>query len=119
MRCLLQVHEGMAPFAPMWREYTLEWNGRIATSIKRQFPNAFEHEAQYIALAYALGGTADNFLFEYFVQKNPLLHEAYPDHEDVAVFLTTLWHRALYLRNPPDEFTAMLSGFERLGTPPA
>ena len=114
MRCLLQVHEGMAPFAKMWREYSHDWNRRIAASIRKQFPEAFDSDSKYISLAYALSGTADSFLFEYFVQKNPELRKAYPAHEDIAAFLTTLWHRALYLCNPRTEILRSLSGFELL-----
>lgn len=114
MRCLLEVHDGMAPFAPMWRELTLEWNQRIAASIARQFPNAFRNNAEYLALAYALAGTADSFLLEYYVQKNPALHGAQLSDEDVARFLTTMWYRALYLKNPPDDFLDRLSGFRRI-----
>lgn len=115
MRCLLEVDEDLAPFAPMWRELTLGWNQRIAANIRRQFPEAFGSEAEYLALAYALAGTADSFLFEYFVQKNPALLEAYPGEEDVARFLTTLWYRALYLANPPDDFLQSLKGFRSIG----
>lgn len=114
MRCLLEVHDGMAPFAPMWRELTLGWNQRIAASIARQFPGAFRSNVEYLALAYALAGTADTFLLEYFVHKNPALLRAQPSAEDVARFLTTLWYRALYLKNPPDDFMGRLTGFRQI-----
>jgi AcrR family transcriptional regulator len=114
MRCLLEVHDGIAPFSPMWRELTLNWNQRIAASIARQFPSAFATDGEYLALAYALAGTADNFLFEYFVQKNPALYQAHSSEEDVARFLTTLWYRALYLKNPPDDFLGRLAGFKKI-----
>lgn len=115
MRCLLEVDQAKAPFAPMWRELTLAWNQRIAASIRRQAPGAFRTDAEYLALAYALAGTADSFLFEYFVQKNPALQEALPDEEAVAIFLTTLWYRSLYLDNPPDDFLGSLAGFGEIG----
>ncbi|HXS04279.1 MAG TPA: TetR/AcrR family transcriptional regulator [Rhodanobacter sp.] len=115
MRCLLEVDEAIAPFAPMWQELTLGWNQRIAANIRRQFPKAFRTEAEYLSLAYALAGTADSFLFEYFVQKNPVLHKAHSTEEDVARFLTTLWYRALYLTNPPDDFLERLAGFRVIG----
>ncbi|HEY9553028.1 TetR/AcrR family transcriptional regulator [Allosphingosinicella sp.] len=115
MRCLVEVHDGMAPFAPMWRQLTLEWNKRIAASIRRQFPDIFPDQATYLSLAYALAGTADNFLFEYFVLKNETLRDAHPTPEDVARFLTILWFRALYLENPPADFLGPLPGFKRLG----
>lgn len=116
MRCLLEVQDGIAPFAPIWRDLTLKWNERIAASISRQFPGALRNDAEYLALAYALSGTADNFLLEYFVQKNAVLHRAHPSNEDVARFLTTLWYRALYLENPPDEFLHDQSGFRSIGS---
>src|SRR3546814_438976 len=102
----------------MWRDLTKSWNQRIAANIQRQFPEAFRTEAEYMSLAYALAGTADSFLVEYFVQKNPLLHEAHPAGEDVARFLTTLWYRAIYLANPPDDFLQGNAGFKRLGVAP-
>ena len=112
MRCLLEVDEAIAPFAPMWRDLTLGWNQRISANIRRQLPEAFQTEAEYLSLAYALAGTADSFLYEYFVQRNPVLHQAHPTEEDVARFLTTLWYRALYLVNPPDHFLGRLVGFK-------
>ena len=115
MRCLLEADQAVAPFAPMWRELTLDWNRRIAANIRRQMPKAFKTDAKYLALAYALAGTADSYLFEYFVQKNPMLHEAHPTQEEVARFLTILWYRALYLANPPDDFLGSLVGFKSLG----
>ncbi len=115
MRCLLEVDEAIAPFAPMWRNLTLNWNQRIAANIRRQLPDAFESDAEYLSLAYALAGTADSFLYEYFVQRNPALHQAHPTEESVASFLTTLWYRALYLVNPPDQFLGQLAGFKSAG----
>jgi len=115
IRCLLEADQAVAPFAPMWRELTLDWNRRIAANIRRQMPKAFKTEAEYLSLAYALAGTADSYLFEYFVQKNPILREAYPTQEEVARFLTILWYRALYLANPPDDFLGDLAGFKSLG----
>lgn len=117
MRCLLEVNESIAPFGPMRRELTLNWNKRIADNLQRQFPDAFESDAHYLSLAYALVGTVDNFLFEYYVQKNPVLQQAYPGKEDVARFLSTLWYRALYLTNPEDDFLGPLEGFKTVGSP--
>lgn len=105
MRCLVEVREEGTPFAEMWRRLTLDWNRRIASSIARQFPGTQGGEAGFLALAYSLSGAVDSFLFEYFVQKTPELRSTYPTDEAVAGFLTTLWYRAVYLENPPTEFT--------------
>jgi AcrR family transcriptional regulator len=117
MRCLFEVHEESAPFASMWRDLTMEWNQRIATKLHRQFPDAFAAETDYLSLAYALAGTVDNFLIEYFVYRNPVLRQALRAEEDIARFLSTLWYRALYLDNPPDAFLGPLAGFKQVRLP--
>ena len=114
MRCLVEASGDAAPFAEMWRELTYSWNERIARSIRKRAPDAFRTEEEYLALAYALAGTADSFLFEYFVQENDAIRKAYPTEEEVAAFLTTIWYRALYLSNPPDAFLGPMSGFKSL-----
>ena len=112
MRCLIDSKDGAAPFAQTWRSITLDWNRRIASSIARQFPGALPRNDAYLALAFALSGMVDDFLFEYFVNEQAALQQAYPTHEAVAAFLTTLWCRALYLRNP-GEITS--PGFAAIG----
>ena len=102
MRCLVDSKDDSAPFAQTWRSITLDWNRRIAASIARQFPDALPRNDAYLALAFALSGMVDDFLFEYFVNEQAALRQAYPTHDAVAAFLTTLWCRALYLRNPGD-----------------
>lgn len=114
MRCLLEASGEAAPFAEMWRELTHGWNERIARSIRKRAPDAFGTDEEYLALAYALSGTADSFLFGYFVQRDEAIRKAYPTEEQVAAFLTTIWYRALYLSNPPDDFLGQLSGFKSL-----
>ena len=115
MRCMLEAHEDLASFSQIWRDLTLSWNRRIARSIARQFPDAFLSSAEYLSLAYALAGMVDNFLYEYYVLANPALREAHPTEDDVARFLTTVWSRALYLRNPRPEFMKPNDGLERIG----
>ncbi len=102
MRCLIDSKDDPAPFTQTWRTITLDWNRRIAASIARQFPDALPRNDAYLALAFALSGMVDDFLFEYFVNEQAALRQAYPTHDAVAAFLTTLWCRILYLRNPGD-----------------
>ncbi len=114
MACLVEVQHGTAPFAPLWRELTLDWNQRIAANIARQFPGAFANKMEYLALAYSLAGMVDNFLYEYYILDNPHLRKACRNDLEVAHFLTALWFRMLYLQNPPTEFLGALTGFEQL-----
>jgi AcrR family transcriptional regulator len=116
MRCLLEAHEDLASLSQIWRDLTLSWNRRVARSIARQFPKAFASNAEYLSLAYALGGMVDNFLYEYYVLGNTALREAHPTEDNVAEFLTAMWHRALYLQNPKADLGKSTRGLRRVGT---
>jgi AcrR family transcriptional regulator len=115
MRCLVETQQDIASFSRMWRTLTLDWNRRIAGSLARQFPNAFGRDLEYLALAYALAGMVDNYLYEYFVLENAELRQVHPTQDALARFLTTIWHRALYLENPAREFLKTDTGFEMIG----
>lgn len=114
IRCMLEAHGDLAPISQMWRDLTLAWNRRIARNIARQFPNALQSNAEYLSLAYALAGMVDNFLHEYYVLGNPALREAHPTEDDVAEFLTAMWHRALYLEDPPRDRARSDRGLQRI-----
>jgi AcrR family transcriptional regulator len=114
MRCMLEAHEELASLSQMWHDLTLSWNRRIARSISRQFPKAFATSAEYLSLAYALGGMVDNFLYEYYVLGNPVLKEAHPTEDNVTEFLTAMWHRALYLENPKAEMGKSSRGLRHI-----
>lgn len=115
MRCMLEAHGDLDSFSRMWRDLTLEWNRRIARSLARQFPNAFGSETEYLAIAYALAGAVDNYLYEYYVLGNSVLREAHPTDDELARFLSTMWCRALYMRNPPADFLKGHEGIEKIG----
>jgi hypothetical protein len=112
---MLEAHEDLVSLSQMWRDLTLSWNRRVARSIARQFPKAFTSKADYLSLAYALGGMVDNFLYEYYVLGNPALREAHPTEESVTEFLTVMWHRALYLQNPKADLGKFSRGLRRVG----
>lgn len=114
IRCMLEAQGDLAPISQMWRDLTLAWNRRIARNIARQFPNALQSNAEYLSLAYALAGMVDNFLHEYYVLGNPALREAHPTEDDVAEFLTAMWHRALYLEDPPRDRGKSDRGLRRI-----
>jgi TetR/AcrR family transcriptional regulator, ethionamide resistance regulator len=103
MRCLVHLDEEEPKFSALYRRINATWNQRVARDIAKRCPDAGVSERECLLIAYALGGMVDNFLFETYVDRNPLLLEALPQPEDSAVFLAILWYRALYLRNPPTE----------------
>jgi TetR/AcrR family transcriptional regulator, ethionamide resistance regulator len=100
MRCLVHFDEEESRFSDIFREVTLDWHKKIAKSMHKRFPDIPADEQTLLMVAYALGGMIDNFLFERFVDRNPVLVESFPDSSSVAHFLSIMWYRAVYLKNP-------------------
>lgn len=114
MRCLLHFDEEEPEFSKMYREVSLEWSRRVARDIARRCPDARLDEGQRLMIAYALGGMVDNFLFEMYVDRNPVFAQTLPDEDAAARFLTIIWHRALYLDNPADTHLKGFAAFDTL-----
>ena len=93
---------------------SLDWNRRVARAIAKRCPEAPLSDAQRLMIAYALGGMIDNFLFEMYVDRNPLVVEAFKNTHEVAAFLAILWFRALYCTDPPAEKLGAFRGFLQL-----
>lgn len=101
MRCLLQFEESEAAFAEIYRRESEAWSHRIARHMGRKFAQADLSDNQRYAVASALGGMVDRFLHDVYVQPYPELSELFPTADDAARMLSALWHRILYLENPP------------------
>jgi TetR/AcrR family transcriptional regulator, ethionamide resistance regulator len=100
MRCLVHFDEEESKFSDIFRTVTLDWHKKIAQAMHKRFPDIPADEQTLLMVAYALGGMIDNFLFERFVDCNPLLVKAFPDPSSAAHFLSIMWYRAVYLKNP-------------------
>ncbi|MDT9600722.1 TetR/AcrR family transcriptional regulator [Sphingosinicella rhizophila] len=118
IRCLLQLDEEEPKFAELFAKVSLDWNRRVARDMARRAPAAAPHEDLRLMTAYALGGMVDSFLFEAFVDRNPLFAKSFQSDEDIATFLAILWYRALYLADPPRENMGPFTGFSDLRLDP-
>jgi TetR/AcrR family transcriptional regulator, ethionamide resistance regulator len=103
MRCLLHFDEEEGKFSDIFRAMTLDWHKRIAQGIHKQFPDMPADEHTLLMVAYALGGMVDNFMFERFVDRNPVLVDALPSPSSAAQFLAIIWYRMVYMSNPEIE----------------
>jgi len=106
IRCLLQVADEIPAFAVLFNDANHRWYARIATSVTNRFPAARD-EADAVRLAvYALGGMMDELVRRLFAARDPhlegLVNAVAASDEDLAAFLSILWHRALYRSDPPD-----------------
>lgn len=114
MRCLVHFDEEERKFSDIFREVTLDWHKKIAKSMHIRFPDIPADEQTLLMVAYALGGMIDNFLFERFVDRNPVLVEAFPDTSSAAHFLSIMWYRAVYLTNPDTDQLRNFASLEML-----
>jgi TetR/AcrR family transcriptional regulator, ethionamide resistance regulator len=103
MRCLVHFDEEENRFSNILRTVSLNWHKKIAISMHKHFPDIPADESTLLMVAYALGGMMDHFLYERFVDCNPMLVDAFPDASSAAHFLTIMWYRAVYLKNPKAE----------------
>jgi TetR/AcrR family transcriptional regulator, ethionamide resistance regulator len=114
MRCLLHFDEEESRFSDIFRRVSRDWHRKIARSMHRRFPDVPADENLLLMVAYTLGGMIDGFLFERFVDRNPLLVEAFPDSSSAARFLAIMWYRAIYLANPDTEQLGEFSSLQML-----
>jgi AcrR family transcriptional regulator len=103
MRCLVHFDEEESKFSDIFRTASLDWHTKIAKSMHKRFPEIPADEQTLLLVAYALGGMVDNFLFERFVDRNPVLVAAFPDPSSAARFLAIIWYRTVYLTNPESD----------------
>ncbi len=111
IRSLVHFDEEHPQFHSLYSDINRNWCTRIAQTIQKRCPDADLTQPEAIALAYAMGSMVDKFLFELYVERNVDLATALPTTEHTTYFLTILWYRALYLKNPS---TAELGPFKKL-----
>ena len=114
MRCLVHFDEEEGKFSDIFRSVTLDWHKKIAQSMHKRFPDISADEETLLMVAYALGGMMDNFLFECFVDRNPVLTRVFPNPTSAAHFLAIMWYRAVYLTNPEAEQLGNFASLELL-----
>lgn len=102
LRCIISFSSDEPEFHQLFREMSQRWNQAIVRSIARHFPDARVKEGERLMLAHALCSLVDNFVYECLVLRSPILAPVFDDNrDDMALFVSLLWYRALFLSNPP------------------
>lgn len=98
-RCITQLGDEEPGFRELAHRVNRQWYERIAQSFVRRFPGSVSEEVALLA-AYTLGAMMDEMARKLVVYPDPalltLVGKIAPSDEDIADFLTVLWHRALY-----------------------
>lgn len=116
VRAVQHFNEEHPEFYSIYSRAWNDWNHRIGETIARRFENTELSEDEAVAVAFALGGMVDKFLFETFVERKPSLLAIFPQPEDAARMLAVMWYRALYLKNPDAEEVGRFTGIASMGS---
>mgnify|MGYP000883633531 CR=1 FL=1 len=106
IRCTLQFLDEAPAFAAHEHRVTHLHFKRAAEHILRHAGDAAPDPDAVMLAAYTLGGMVDELCRRLFVYKDPHLlaiTDSYaPSDEEIAEFLSVMWHRALYARDPDE-----------------
>ncbi|MDA5194807.1 TetR/AcrR family transcriptional regulator [Govanella unica] len=114
IRSLLHFDEDNPKFHDLYSEVNQDWMTHIADNIRKRAVAVNLSEPEAFAIAYALGGLVEKFLFDLYVERNPALMSEFTSTSDAARFLAILWFRALYLANPTEAELAKFTKFDKL-----
>jgi AcrR family transcriptional regulator len=114
VRAVQHFNEEHPEFHGIYARAWSDWNRRIAETISRRFENTGLSEDEAVAVAFALGGMVDKFLFETYVERKADLLAIIPQPEDAARMLAVLWYRSLYLKNPDPADVGRFTGIARM-----
>jgi hypothetical protein len=91
----------------------LSW---LTRQMPKLFPAAKMSEHQAMMVVYALAGTGETILRDYYINHEPVLREKELNVEQMAELITVMFYRGLFLQNPPAEklrYTANLGEMRR------
>lgn len=120
MRCMVQVGDEEPEFGELWRaslQRRLSW---FVRALPLLFPQAGLDEGRARLLSTLLAGIGEHLLAEYYIARAPQLRELQLDEEEMAEWISVMFHRALFLENPPRERLrhAVVVELMRRGAPP-
>ncbi len=103
MRCLLQMADEDVAFSTLLRESYREQLMWLVDLMPRIFPKVAFNEHQALMVVYALAGIGEGLLREYFINESKTLRAADLSVDAIAELLSTMFYRALFLANPPEQ----------------
>jgi hypothetical protein len=101
MRCMVQMGDEEPEFAEIWRTSYYRRLELLVRALPRLFPAAEFSAAEARLVTTLLAGIGEHLLSEYYIARVPALRELELDEEQMAEWVTVMFHRALFLENPP------------------
>ena len=116
MRCMVQVGDEEPEFGEIWRASYYRRLELLVRAMPRLFPSAGFGDGEARLVTRILAGIGEHVLAEYYILKVPALRELELDEDQMAEWVTVMFHRALFLENPPAarlRHAAKLAGMRR------
>ena len=101
VRAMNQLADEHPPFRARLRGFYQAQLELLSSQMPRLFPDASLTPEESLLIAYALGGISEAVLRERYIVRNPALRNVKLSPEELAVWLTVLFYRALFAANPP------------------
>jgi len=103
MRCLLQLGDDVPEFQSLWQERSGMWLKGVSRSLVKR-GEAAPNDPSLLLRLHILGGAIDQLLRDLYVvghdKARELVAEVAPTNKDLAIFVSRLWYRALFGRDP-------------------
>ena len=95
MRCLTEPE-----FASRWQKHVYHWRERVARGLEEFADPNFKDMTECTGIAHVLSSMTESVAYELYVTRNPALRRLLTDIDTAAAFLSTMWSRALFMRQP-------------------
>lgn len=101
MRALLQLADESEEFAGLLRQNFIQQLGWLTRYMPRLFPEAGLSEHQALMVVYALAGTGETILRDYYINREKVLVSQLLEVDEMTELITVLFYRGLFLQMPP------------------
>ena len=98
LACLFGLAGDYDEFDRIWKENAHAWNLRVAEFVRRETDC---HAVQARRIAFTLGAMTEGVIYQALIRRTEDLIEFAGHPDDIADVMATMWHRAIFLADPP------------------
>lgn len=100
LACLFGLSGDYEEFDKIWKQNAHVWNLQVADFLQKTAGFPAENAKR---LAFVLGATTEGVIYQALIRHTEDLFEFGEQPEDIAEVIAVMWHRTIFLRDPPAE----------------
>lgn len=100
LACLFGLSGDYEEFDGIWKKNAHAWNLQVADFLQETAGFPAENAKR---LAFVLGATTEGVIYQALIRHTEDLFEFGEQPEDIAEVIAVIWHRTIFLRDPPAE----------------